>query len=294
MEQTKEITALLHLIDDPDDEVYSTVSERIISFGKQIIPNLEHLWETTPDETIQERIEMLIHGLHFRDLQVDMQAWSTDKEHDLFTGALLVSRYQYPDLNLSTHYQELEKIRRNIWLELNSFLTSLEKINVLNNILFNYYKIKGSEINYSQPDDFLVHKLVESKKGNAVSMGILLITLANLLDINMHMINIPRQFIMAYFDDDPEIVSDNEIPPAQIQFYLDGASGQIFSHKDVETYFKRIGVTPTVSYFKPLSNKRIIQLMLEEYAKCFSDEKKLYKKNDLLTLASQLNDTDDE
>lgn len=294
MEQTKEITALLHLIDDPDDEVYSTVSKRIFSIGKQIIPNLEHLWETTPDETIQERIEMLIHGLHFRDLQVDLQAWSTDKEHDLFTGALLVSKYQYPDLNLATHYQELEKIRRNIWLELNSFLTSLEKINVLNNILFNYYKIKGSEINYSQPDDFLVHKLVESKKGNAVSMGILMITLANLLDINMHMINIPRQFIMAYFDDDPEIVSENEIPPAEIQFYLDGASGQIFSHKDVETYFKRISVTPTASYFKPLSNKRIIQLMLEEYAKCFSDEKKLYKKNDLLTLASQLNDTDDE
>jgi len=121
-----------------------------------------------------------------------------------------------------------------------------------------------------------------------------MINRSNLTDINLHMNNSPRQLIMAYFDDDPEIVSDNEIPPAQIQFYLDGASGQIFSHKDVETYFKRIGVTPTVSYFKPLSNKRIIQLMLEEYAKCFSDEKKLYKKNDLLTLASQLNDTDDE
>jgi len=294
MEQTKEITALLHLIDDPDDEVYTTVSEKIISLGKEIIPNLEHLWETTPDETIQERIEMLIHGLHFRDLQVDLQAWSTDKEHDLFTGALLVSRYQYPDLNLATHYQELEKIRRNIWLELNSFLTSLEKINVLNNILFNYYKIKGTEINYSQPDDFLIHKLVESKKGNAISMGILMITIANLLDINMHMINIPRQFIMAYFDDDPDIVQEGDFPPAQIQFYLDGASGQIFSHKDVETYFKRIGVAPSASYFKPLSNKRIIQLMLEEYAKCFSDEKKLYKKNDLLTLASQLSETDEE
>jgi len=294
MEQTKEITALLQLIDDPDDEVYSTVSKRIISFGKEIIPNLEHLWETTPDETIQERIEMLIHGLHFRDLQVDLQAWSTDKEHDLFTGALLISRYQYPDLNLVTHYQDLEKIRRNIWLELNSFLTSLEKINVLNNILFNYYKIKGTEINYTQPDDFLIHKLIESKKGNAISMGILMITLANLLDINMHMINIPRQFIMAYFDDDPELISENDFPPSEIQFYLDGASGQIFSHKDVETYFKRISVTPTASYFKPISNKRIIQLMLEEYAKCFSDEKKLYKKNDLLTLASQLNETDEE
>jgi hypothetical protein len=293
MEQTKEITALLHLIDDPDDEVYSQVSERIISLGKEIIPNLEHLWETTADEYTQERIEMLIHSLHFRDLQMDLKAWANDKEHDLFTGALLVSRYQYPDLNLLTHYQELEKMRRNVWLELNSFLTSLEKVNVLNNILFNYYKIKGTEINYGHPDEFLVHKLVESKKGNAIPIGILLLSLANLLDINLCMINIPRQFILAYFDDDPENNTGIEFPPEHIQFYMDGASGQIFSHKDVETYFKRISVAPTTSYFKPLENKRIIQRMLEEYAKCFDNEKNAYKKNDLLSLAAQLNDSDE-
>jgi regulator of sirC expression with transglutaminase-like and TPR domain len=281
MEQTKEITALLHLIDDPDDEVYSTVSEKIISLGKEIIPNLEHLWETTADEYTQERIEMLIHSLHFRDLQIDLKAWANDKEHDLFTGALLISRYQYPDLNLITYYQELEKMRRNVWLELNSFLTSLEKVNVLNNILFNYYKIKGTEINYSHPDDFLVHKLVESKKGNAIPIGILLLSMAGLLDINLYMINIPRQFILAYFDDDPENNTGVEFPPEHIQFYMDGASGQIFSHKDVETYFT------------PLNNKRIIQRMLEEYARCFDTEKNAYKKNDLLSLAAQLNELDE-
>ncbi|HLP38042.1 transglutaminase family protein [Lacibacter sp.] len=293
MEQTKEITALLHLIDDPDDEVYSQVSEKIISLGKEIIPNLEHLWETTADEYTQERIEMLIHSLHFRDLQMDLKAWANDKEHDLFTGALLISRYQYPDLNLLTYYQELEKMRRNVWLELNSFLTSLEKVNVLNNILFNYYKIKGTEINYSHPDDFLVHKLVEGKKGNAIPIGILLLSMAGLLDINLYMINIPRQFILAYFDDDPENNTGVEFPPEHIQFYMDGASGQIFSHKDVETYFKRISVPPTASYFKPLDNKRIIQRMLEEYAKCFDNEKNAYKKNDLLSLAAQLNESDE-
>jgi Transglutaminase-like superfamily len=293
MEQTKEIAALLHLIDDPDDEVYSQVSEKIISLGKEIIPNLEHLWETTADEYMQERIEMLIHSLHFRDLQMDLKAWANDKEHDLFTGALLISRYQYPDLNLLTYYQELEKMRRNVWLELNSFLTSLEKVNVLNNILFNYYKIKGTEINYSHPDDFLVHKLVEAKKGNAIPIGILILSMANLLDINLYMVNIPRQFILAYFDDDPENNTGIEFPPEHIQFYMDGASGQIFSHKDVETYFKRISVPPTASYFKALNNKRIIQRMLEEYAKCFDNEKNAYKKNDLLSLAAQLNESDE-
>ena len=50
MEENREITALLHLIDDPDEDVYSTVSDKIISFGKEIIPNLENLWENKMDE----------------------------------------------------------------------------------------------------------------------------------------------------------------------------------------------------------------------------------------------------
>jgi hypothetical protein len=69
MQETKEINALFTLIDDPDEEVYSTVSEKIVAYGKNIIPNLEHLWETTLSEDVQERIEMIIHHLHYTDLQ---------------------------------------------------------------------------------------------------------------------------------------------------------------------------------------------------------------------------------
>ena len=92
MKENNEIIALLHLIDDPDEDVYSTVSDKIISFGKDIIPNLEHLWENTSSEEVQERIELLIHRLHFRDLTEDFSNWATG-ENDLMQGALLVARY---------------------------------------------------------------------------------------------------------------------------------------------------------------------------------------------------------
>jgi hypothetical protein len=293
MEETKEVHALLHLLDDPDEEVYSTVSDRIIAMGKQIIPNLEHLWETTPDEPTQERIEMLIHRLHLQDLQHDLREWAQEKEQDLLTGVLLLSRYQYPDLNVNAALQELEKIKRNIWLELNSFLTPLEQVNVLTNILYNYYKLKGNEVNYLKPDEFLLPKLIEQKKGNAISIGLLVLVLARMLDINLQVINVPRQFILGYFDDWMLKKNDTVYPPTHIQFYVDGASGQIYSHQDVETYFKRISVPPTPSYFKPMSNRQLVQLLLEEYAKCFNEEKNKYKKNDLLALAQQLNQDDE-
>ena len=60
MEENKELSALFHLIDDPDEEVFGAVSNRIIDYGKGIIPNLENLWENTISEGIQERIELLI------------------------------------------------------------------------------------------------------------------------------------------------------------------------------------------------------------------------------------------
>ena len=92
MEENREIYALLHLIDDPDEEVFGVVSNRIIDFGKGIIPNLENLWENTISEDVQTRIELLIHRLHYRDLTEEIEQWSKNIHHDLLTGALLVAR----------------------------------------------------------------------------------------------------------------------------------------------------------------------------------------------------------
>ena len=117
MQETREINALFTLIDDPDEEVYSTVSEKLVAYGKNIIPNLEHLWETTLSQDVQERIEMIIHHLHFSDLRNDLIEWRDSAYHDLLFGALLVSKFQYPDLHSTPVLQDIEKIRRNVWLE---------------------------------------------------------------------------------------------------------------------------------------------------------------------------------
>ena len=287
MKENKEISALLHLIDDPDEYVYNTVSDKIISFGKAIIPNLENLWENTTNEELQERIELLIHRLHFRDLTDDFTAWAAG-DADLLQGALLVAKYHYPELNNNTVYQEIEKLKRNIWLELNSYLTPLEQINVITSILYNYYKQKGVEFAYNNPDDYLINKALEGKKGNAVSNGIIYLVLCEMLDVPVKAINIPRQFIMAYFDQQHDLLNPVGHSSEKINFYIDPLNGQMYSHKDVENYFKRISVPPTTSYFRQMNNKRIIQFLLEELSKCFDNDRNRYKMNELLSLANIL------
>jgi regulator of sirC expression with transglutaminase-like and TPR domain len=287
MQENKEISALFHLIDDPDEEVFNTVSERIVSLGRGIIPNLENLWENTPDEEIQERIEIIIHKLHFRDLVEDFQHWK-DGASDILQGAMLVAKYHYPELNYNSTLQELEKIRRNIWLELNSYLTPLEQVNVVSGILYNYYKLKGSEIAYDLPDDFFIHKVIDQKKGNAITNGILYLIVCELLDIPVKAINIPRQFILGYFDVQYSYGHPVGQSSNKINFYIDPLNGQVYTHKDVENYFKRISVPPIATYFKQLTNRRIIQYLLEELAKCYDTEKTKYKQTELLFLANMI------
>jgi len=289
LQENKEITALLHLIDDPDEEVYSTVSDKIISFGKGIIPNLEDLWEHTSDETLQERIELMIHRLHFKDLFEDFERWK-DGSAELMQGALLVSRYHYPEIQELQIRQDLEKIRRNIWLELNSYLTPLEQVNVMSSILYNYYKQIGVEIAYNQPEDFFINKTIETKKGNSISNGILYLALCEQLDIPVKAINIPKQFILAFMDTQYSMMHPDAPNADKIKFFIDPLNGQIYSHQDVESYFKRISVHPTNAYYRELSSKQVIQFLLEELSKCFDNDQNIYKMKELLSLAKLLDE----
>ena len=287
METNKEIVALLTLIDDPDQDVFDAVSEKIVHYGKPIIANLEHLWETTPEEHTQERIELLIHRLHYRDLVEDFRQWNISGHHDLMLGALLVAKFQYPDISTSPVLVEIEKIRRNIWLELNNYLTPLEQINIVTSILYSYYGLKGGETNYTEPNEFLLHKTLQAKRGNQISNGILYLILCELLDIPVRAINLPKQFVIAYFK--PGYSEENLPDPYhKIEFFIDPASGQVFTHQDVESYFKRIAVHPVGTYFKPQANKPVIIQLLEEFSKCFDGDKEKYKQKELIELASLL------
>lgn len=288
MQENKEIKALFHLIDDPDEEVFSVVCGKIMDYGRGIIPNLENLWENTPSEDIQERIELLIHRLHYRDLTEEFDSWSKSPYQDLLTASILVARFQYPELATTSIMQEMEKLRRNIWLELNSYLTPLEQVHVVSSILYNYYGLKGMEVGYQHPEEFLVNKVLECKRGNTISNGILYLILSELLDIPVRAINIPKQFVLAFFKSDinPE---DEANMQNQIEFYIDPLSGQVFTHKDVENYFRRISVPPVPSYFKPISHRRVIQTLLEEFSKCFDNSKEEYKMKELISLSESLN-----
>ncbi|MBL7718483.1 MAG: hypothetical protein JNL72_06595 [Flavipsychrobacter sp.] len=288
MQQNKEISALLKLIDDPDDEVFDTVAEKLLHYGKEIIPNLEQLWEVTVDESLQERIELLIHRVHFQDLQQELMEWSRSRNPELLRGAILVAKYQFPELNIPAILSQFDQMRRNIWLELNNYLTPLEQVNVFNSILYNYYKLQGHELTEREPKYFFINQVMESKQGNAYSLGVLYLALCELLDIPVFAVDVPRQFVFAYIDTLHNFFNPETDAVQQIQFFVDPISGMVYTQKDVDTYLRKINATDRESYFAPLSSKRVIFKMLEELALCYRYKREEQKADEIQELMKLL------
>ena len=93
------ITALVKLIDDPDEDIFLHVRDELVKCGSKAIPYLEKSWEDDYYGLVfQNRIENIIHDIQFKEIKDALKKWNDCPEKDLLEGAIIVSRYQYPGL----------------------------------------------------------------------------------------------------------------------------------------------------------------------------------------------------
>lgn len=285
MSDAKEIGALFTLLEDPDAEVFEVVSNRILQYGSPIIPQLEELWENSIDSSVQEKVENIIHRLHFTVLVADFKEWQQSGHHELLPATLLVAKFLYPDLHAAKTILDIERLKKNIWLELNNYLTPLEQVNVFLNILYGYFGLKGNNNNYEKPNEFLIPNIIASKKGNQTGIGTLCLLLAELLDIPLRYIPLPDQFVLGYFK--ANAINPDAALHNNIEFYVDPTHGQVFTHHHLYDYLQKTAQPVNASFFIPQNNNAVIQKLLSDFSKCFTAGNKVYMQaeiNELIAL----------
>jgi len=143
MTNSAEIAALINLIEDPDELVYQSITERFIEHGQPIIPVLKEQLDFTLDLSLQKRIDEILFKISLTVLEKGLNDWKFSTNTDLTQASILISQFIDIETNQDEVMFELEKIKKSIWLELHDYLTPLEEINIINKILFSYYKFKG-------------------------------------------------------------------------------------------------------------------------------------------------------
>lgn len=260
----KEVIALITLLDDPDETIYSEVRNRFIILGPPAIPHLETAWENSFEALMQKRIETIIHSIQFEALQKALKEWAQNESDDLLKGVLLLARYQYADLDENKIKKQLHQIKQDVWLELHDDLTALEKVKIINHILFEVHQFGGNITNYHAPQNSFINNVLESKKGNPLMLSVIYALICKELNIPVYGINLPQHFVLAYVNDYANLIDvNNKTLSNNILFYINPFSkGLIFSQKDIDQFLKQLNLEPDNKYYLPCSNIDIVKRCL--------------------------------
>ena len=267
-----QLNALIKLLDDPDEGVYNHVRERFLELGLDAVPHLETNWEIAEEILVQQRIENLIHSIKSQDVFQQLKSWKENGGQNLLNGSILVAKYQYHNIDEEKIRSKINQIKQDVWIELNDDLTAFEKIKVLNHIIFNLHEFTGDREDYHNPKNSFINRVLDSKKGSPLSIGILYAIIAQGLDIPLYGVNLPHHFILAYEDEFLANFAPEEMATPGILFYVNTFSGgAVFGKQDVLAFLKQIDVEPKDAYFKPCSNIAIVKRMITNI--CYSYEK---------------------
>lgn len=271
-----QLQALISLIDEPDQSSFAKVKEQIFNIGPPAVPLLEDAWVNTFDINIQKRIEDIIHNIQFNQLHFELVKWAHFKEVDLLEGFILFTRYQYPSINIDLLKEQLHKIRRDIWIELNENLTPLEKIKVLNHIFYDHYKFKVPEKQDIDARYLFLNNVLETRTGYSISLGLLYTIIAQSLGIPLFGLLLPgERYFMAWIDIAPS-------GTGTIKFCINPENkGGVFTKEELVNLLKKLKFPSQENYFIPLRPAGIIEKMFEMLSYLFATSGDIVKQEEV-------------
>lgn len=280
----KEVQSLIKLLDDPDTEISRHVEDKLLSFGNEVIELLENAWSQSLDAILQERIENLVHKIQFNNVKRDLELWYISGAFDLLQGMLIINKYQYPDLDEQKIINQLEDIKRDIWVQLMYEMSAVEKIKIINNVLYTSHGFRGNTINHLDPQNSYLSQVLESKKGNQILLAVIYSIIAQKLDIPIYGVNLPQHFILAYVDEaatnqNNQVGNDFE---NRILFYINAFNkGFLFGRKDVDAFLKQLNLKPLNHFYEPCSHVDIIQRVLRNLISAYEKISEIEKVTEL-------------
>jgi regulator of sirC expression with transglutaminase-like and TPR domain len=285
MATTAEINALLHLIEDPDEEIFLSVSERFVGLGNEIISILEDFKNSSSAQDVQEKTQLIIFKIKLKSLTENLSEWQETDADSLIEPSLFVADYVNTETDKENLFFELEKIRKSVWLELNNYLTPLEEINIINKIIFGYYKFKSKETSYANILEFDLYSLLMTKSANSFPIASLYLIVSEMLGIAVRPVDVPKQNLLCYLEKNILNPSENS---EEILFYIDPSGGHIYTQNDIENYLKKIDYFPHPMEIKPISNSQFLAKWLLEISKAEKASGNIFNAQEITKIIENL------
>lgn len=273
-----QLNALISLLDDSDWEVKQHVREKLIDLGAAVIPVLEQKWEESFNPVLQKELEDLVHELQFGLVKERLKAWKASPEQDLLEGLWILNTYQYPDLEFETLQAAVHQLYVEAWTFFAPDLQPLDQVKILNHVFFKQNQFSGNTKNFHSPSNSMLSMVLNSKKGNPISLCSLYLLVAQKLGLPIYGVNLPNLFVLIY----------NQ---GKNSFYINAFNkGVIFSREDLMNYLEQLQIDPQPIFFDPCSPSAIVVRFLKNLTTAFEKLGETNKVEEVLELLHLMED----
>ena len=233
------LDALLSLLDDRDELVYNSVKDKLLSMGPAILPKLEEALFAAGSAEYMNKIEEIISRIK-REIQVEkMRRWISDENRTMLEGWYLISSIHHPGISKEKMEQGILKIYQDIWLEISDSMTSLEKIAVINHILFRISGFELTSIDVPRIENIVIDNLLFSKRGDVFSLTMLYLILARSIHLDLLPIILANKLLLVYEDKLATSLAYGSSSDKYL-FYINVAHrGSIISPKEVQFLYDK-------------------------------------------------------
>jgi len=252
-----QLDALISLLDDSDWEVKQHVRGKLVELGAAVIPVLEQKWEESFNPVLQKELEDLVHDLQFGLVKQRLKDWKNSENQDLLEGLWILNTYQYPDLELETLQAAIHQLYVEVWTFFAPDLQPLDQVKILNHVFFKQLQFSGNTKNFHSPSNSMLSMVLESKKGNPISLCSIYLLVAKKLGLPIHGVNLPNLFVLIYAQEGAG-------------FYINAFNkGLIFSKEDIKNYLEHLKIDPQPAFFEPCSHLAIVLRFLKNLYTAF-------------------------
>jgi regulator of sirC expression with transglutaminase-like and TPR domain len=273
----KEYQSLLRLLDD-ESSVYDAVQQKLLEMGPEVVSSLREAAETGSPlmrERAKEIAERITFGQMRRQFR-DLVEHADHGEIDLERGMFIIARYQYPSLDVQFYTETLNSYAVELDAKLTGHDDPGEILYLVNDFFIKEKKFQGNKIDYYNPDNSYINRVLDSRMGIPISLCIVYLFIARRLNIPMAGIGMPSHFLLRY------TVGSSDI-------FIDPFNGgQLLSRDQCIASLDQTGFGYTPSYLEKVGNRYMIERVLRNLALAYTHMGDPLRARNLITLSDVL------
>ena len=255
------IQALIRLLAEDNPEIIEVARVKLVELGEQAIPLLERAMAEDEDSKVRVEAKGVLERIRLAQIgkQWEQTAALPDEKMDLESGAFLLAKVSYPDLDPTPYQQKLDQLADRARPQLAAASSDKDKLVVLNQVLFKDERFRGDWNNYFDPQNSYLNRVMDRKLGIPISLAVLYLLVAQRLKIPIQGAGIPGHFMVKYKD-------------AKTEFFIDAFNeGRFLSRPECVQFIVEAGYPYQADFLDGVGPREILARMLRNLILIYVD-----------------------